>query len=224
MHQTRNVTRNGCPKPSQQRSRMNCESEGFQRPRPGGPGEVKTSGAERRMAGGIGAKKVDVTFATEESGEAVRACNARSSQSTSPTAPRGTPRRTLRTGAGTCSSRPSPCSSSVPLRCAGRDLSSSDEGAANDGTTARNSTFKNAHEAFRLFTHRDDPAGRDEQFERFYIVLHGHGTGAPSARSSPPNQQQTPVTLDTIFDQLIGLIGERNADLYEVVNGQLKPK
>src|SRR3546814_5010367 len=30
--------------------------------------EVGLSGAERRLAGGIGAKKVDVTWATEESG------------------------------------------------------------------------------------------------------------------------------------------------------------
>ena len=35
---------------------------------PASPGEVGTSGAERRMAGGIGAKKVDVTWSTEESG------------------------------------------------------------------------------------------------------------------------------------------------------------
>ena len=36
--------------------------------RPTPPGEFDKSGAERRMAGGIGAKKVDVTWATEESG------------------------------------------------------------------------------------------------------------------------------------------------------------
>ncbi len=55
-------------------------------------------------------------------------------------------------------------------------------------------------------------------------MLHGHGTGAPTAQFFAAGEPQTPVTLDTIFDQLIGLIGERNADLYEVVNGQLKPK
>ena len=36
--------------------------------RPAPPGELDASGAERRMAGGIGAKKVDVTWATEEGG------------------------------------------------------------------------------------------------------------------------------------------------------------
>lgn len=36
--------------------------------RPAPPGELDTSGAERRIAGGIGVKKVDVTWATEEAG------------------------------------------------------------------------------------------------------------------------------------------------------------
>src|SRR4051812_22581294 len=41
---------------------------GLKQARPAAPGEVGVSGAERRMAGGIGAKKVDVTWATEEGG------------------------------------------------------------------------------------------------------------------------------------------------------------
>ena len=41
---------------------------GLKEARPGGDGELGATGAERRMSGGIGAKKVDVTWATEESG------------------------------------------------------------------------------------------------------------------------------------------------------------
>ena len=41
---------------------------GLREARPGGDGEVGRGGAERRMSGGIGAKRVDVTWATEESG------------------------------------------------------------------------------------------------------------------------------------------------------------
>ena len=46
-----------------------------------------------------------------------------------------------------------------------------DAGAAADATGRRKSTFENAHMRFRLFTGRDDPAGRDEQFESFHLVL-----------------------------------------------------
>jgi len=41
---------------------------GLKEARPAGEGELGDSGAERRMAGGLGAKKVDVTWATETSG------------------------------------------------------------------------------------------------------------------------------------------------------------
>jgi hypothetical protein len=41
---------------------------GMKETRPAGPGDLTGSGAERRLAGGIGAKKVDVTWTTEESG------------------------------------------------------------------------------------------------------------------------------------------------------------
>src|SRR5205823_10452975 len=41
---------------------------GLREARPAGEGDLGDSGAERRMAGGLGAKKVDVTWATEESG------------------------------------------------------------------------------------------------------------------------------------------------------------
>jgi len=40
-------------------------ARGLTTARPSPPGEFDKSGAERRMAGGIGAKKVDVTWATE---------------------------------------------------------------------------------------------------------------------------------------------------------------
>jgi len=36
--------------------------------RPAAPGLLHDSGVERRMAGGLGAKKVDITWATEEAG------------------------------------------------------------------------------------------------------------------------------------------------------------
>jgi hypothetical protein len=41
---------------------------GMTEARPAGPGDLGLSGAERRLAGGIGAKRVDVSWATEESG------------------------------------------------------------------------------------------------------------------------------------------------------------
>jgi hypothetical protein len=92
-----------------------------------------------------------------------------------------------------------------------------DDGAERDGTSSRKSTFHNAHEAFRLFTNRGDPAGRDEQFERLYVALHRTSTDPPTVRFFEAGQPDEPVPLDKIFDALMDLVGERNSDLYEVV-------
>lgn len=45
-----------------------------------------------------------------------------------------------------------------------------DKDAKSDETPKRRSTFENAHNRLRIFTGRDDPAGRDEQYERMYLV------------------------------------------------------
>jgi len=46
-----------------------------------------------------------------------------------------------------------------------------DKDARHDDTEKRKSTFENAFPRLRLFTGRIDPAGRDEQFERLYLLL-----------------------------------------------------
>jgi hypothetical protein len=195
-------------------------ARGLRGARPGGPGEVGASGAERRMAGGIGAKKVDVTYATEESG-LVLAISVKSINFADGTT--GNYQKNLTNRRGDMLFEAVTLHRRFPYAVLA-GVFFFDEGAASDGTASRNSTFVNAHEAFRLFTHRDDPAGRDEQFERFYIVLHRPGTPVPSAQFFAAGDAQNPVPLDTIFDQLIALVAERNADLYELVKGQLKTR
>ena len=39
------------------------------------------------------------------------------------------------------------------------------------GPTSGAATFLNAHQRLKLFTDRSDSAGREEQFERFYLLL-----------------------------------------------------
>ena len=46
-----------------------------------------------------------------------------------------------------------------------------DRHAAKDQTAKRKSTFVNTHTRLKMFTGRDDPAGRPEQYERLYVVL-----------------------------------------------------
>lgn len=134
---------------------------GLEHTRPTQPGELDRSGAERRMSGGIGAKKVDVTWATEESGLllgiSIKSINFRDSRSNNFQKNLTNRRGDMLFEAVTLHRR-------FPYAVLG-GLFFLNEAAAKDGTAKRKSTFLNTHARLRLFTGRSDPSGREEQYE-----------------------------------------------------------
>lgn len=184
--------------------------------RPAGPGEVAGgSGAERRLAGGIGAKKVDVSWATEESGLllgiSVKTISFRD-MSTRNFQKNLTNRRSdLLTEAVTLHRR-------FPYGVLAAFLFL-DKDAEHDGTTKRRSTFANAFPRLRLFTGRRDPSSRDEQFERLYLLLVDANRFRPTLRcfhvADPNPADPTEVPLDEALDYLVEILAERNFDTYE---------
>jgi hypothetical protein len=97
-----------------------------------------------------------------------------------------------------------------------------DQGAAKDDTLRRRSTFVNAHARLRLFTGREDPAGRDEQYERLFIVLLDSNQFSPSFKVYEAGEPKKPFALGAAFDHLIELVAERNPDFYEAARGALR--
>ncbi len=191
---------------------------GMDSTRPSPPGLVGSSGAERRIAGGIGAKKVDVTYATEESG-LLLALSIKSINFIDRKAKNYQKNLTNRRGdllfeAVTLHRR-------FPYAVLAGFLFF-DEEAARDDKAKRLSTFINAHQGLRLFTNRSAPAGRDEVFERLYIVLHSANPEAPKAEFFEAGQPEHPVTLTKIFDDLVEIVAERNFDMYASKDGRLK--
>jgi hypothetical protein len=96
-----------------------------------------------------------------------------------------------------------------------------DAEAANDGPSRRQSTFENAHYRLRLFSGRNDPAARDEQYERLYLVLLDANRFQASARVFAVGDSQTELALSGVFDELTKLVAERNPDFYEYQDGNL---
>ena len=194
------------------------ERRGLKGARPTTPGEVDLSGAERRMAGGIGAKKVDVTWSTEESGLllaiSIKSINFRDKRSKNFQKNLTNRRGDMLFEAVTLHRR-------FPYAVLG-GFFFFDKEAESDGTPARKATFLNAHDRFRLFTGRTDPAGRDEQYERLYVVLIEANKFQPKARIFLAGAPEQEVPLATAFDELIELVAERNPDFYEAVDGRLR--
>lgn len=181
--------------------------------RPGGPGEVGVSGAERRLAGGIGAKKVDVTWATEESG-LLLACSVKTIMFRDTKT--GQYQKNLINRRGDLLIEATTLHRRFPYAVVAGFLFL-DIGAETDGTQRRNSTFENAFPRLRLFTRRGDPEGREEQFERLYLLLVDPNQFSPKLTCYEVNNRETPVQLDDAFGELIDLLAERNFDLYEAV-------
>jgi hypothetical protein len=186
---------------------------GLRGARPGGVGEVGLSGAERRMSGGIGAKKVDVTWATEESGlllaVSVKCINFADKKTKNF-------QKNLTNRRGDMLFESVTLHRKFPYAVLG-GFFILDKGAAEDGSTKRASTFLTAHRRLRLFTGRSDPSGRDEQYERLYIVLVDATPFKATAKIFEAGNPQKALSLDRALDLLLLTAAERDSDFYIVV-------
>jgi hypothetical protein len=191
---------------------------GLKEARPSPPGLVSTSGAERRMAGGVGAKKVDVTWATEESGLllgiSIKSINFRDNRTNNFQKNLINRRGDMLIEAVTLHRR-------FPYAVLAGFVFL-DKDAATDNTAKRRSTFQNAHARLRLFTGRDDPAGRDEQYEQMYLLLLDANPFKPSLLAHRVGEPDESLQLENVFDELVRIVAERNPDFYECVGGNLQ--
>ena len=194
---------------------------GLKEARPVGDGEIGISGAERRMSGGIGAKKVDVTWATEESG-LILAISVKCI--TSKDTKTGNYQKNLVNRRGDMLGEAVTLHRRFPYAVLGGFIFF-DKGAAEDSSDHRSSTFLNAHRALRLFTGRTDPAGRDEQYERLYIALVDATPFSANVKYFLAGSPKQEISLDQALDELLRLASERNADFYAAVgpNDMLDP-
>lgn len=192
---------------------------GMDEVRPAPPGEVGLSGAERRISGGIGAKKVDVSWSTETSGLvcgiSIKSINFRDG-------------KTKNFQKNVTNRRGDLLFESVTLH---RRFPYAvlfgflflDHRAEFDDTEKRRSTFLNAHHRLRLFTGRDDPRDREEQYERLYVGLMEANQFNPSFKVFEAGSPEEPVDLSRAFDEMVARVAVRNPDFYEDVGGILTP-
>ena len=168
------------------------------------------------MAGGLGAKKVDVTWATDVSGLllgiSVKTINFRDKK--------GHFQKNLTNRRGDMLMEAVTLHRRFPygVLCG---MFFIDKGAASDNTSKRRSTFQNAHSRLQLFTDRDDPADREEQFERFYLLLVEASPAAATIEAFKVGNPDTPVPLDELCNDLLQLVAKRNPDFYSFDDGKL---
>ena len=193
--------------------------KGLPEARPSLPGEAGVSGAERRMAGGIGNKKVDVTWATEESGLMLAfsiKCISSQDAKTRNYQRNFTNRRGDMLFEAVTLHRRFPYSTLIGLFIF-------DEGAASDATDRRASTFDNAHRGLSLFTGRADPSGREEQYEKLYVGLADTTGASPRIAFTEAGVPEHHLDLDQVIDGALEIVVARNSDSYGYHNGKVRP-
>ena len=96
-----------------------------------------------------------------------------------------------------------------------------DKGAEQDQTERRRSTFLNAHTRLQLFTGREDPGGRDEQYERLYLVLLDASSSHAEFDAYLVGKPEQPIAMTEMLDELLAVTAIRNPDFYEYKDGNL---
>lgn len=191
---------------------------GLKQARPAPPGVLDSSGAERRMSGGIGAKKVDVTWATEESGLllglSIKSINFRDGRTKNF-------QKNLVNRRGDMLFEGVTLHRRFPYAVLG-GFFFLDSAAEHDGTSRRRSTFLNAHARLRLFTGRDDPGGRDEQYEHLYIVLLDASAIHANFRMFCIGDAVNVYPVERAIDDLLRATVIRNPDFYEYQDGKVR--
>jgi len=169
------------------------------------------------MAGGLGAKKVDVTWATEEAGLllaiSIKSINFRDRS--------GNFQKNLVNRRGDMLMEAVTLHRRFPYGVLA-GFFFLDKGAESDNTARRKSTFLNANARLRLFTGRNDPAGRDEQFEKFYLILLEATPATIDLRAFEVGSPKVPVPMDEVITGLLSIVAERNPDFYELDGGNLR--
>ncbi len=173
-------------------------------------------GKERQFAGGIGAKKVDVSFATETAGlvlgVSIKSISFPDEKSKNYSKNLTNRRGDLLAEATTLHQR-------FPYAVLG-GLFLFDEGASRDGTSRRPTTVTRAHEIFKAFTDRDSRSNAVEKYEHLGIVIYKASEPIGYTYFDVGAAKQSP--LDSFLMRLLERVAERNSDHYRFDGNKLE--
>jgi hypothetical protein len=173
-------------------------------------------GRERQFAGGIGAKKVDISYATEEDG-LVLGVSVKSISF--PDSKTKNFQKNLTNRRGDLLAEATTLHQRFPYAVIG-GLFLFDAGAEKDGTPRRPSTFTTAHEYFKTFDRRSTQTNAVEKFEALGIVLY-QASDPIEMRYYDAGDPNTLQMLDDFLTRLLARVAERNPDRFRFVGGKL---
>jgi hypothetical protein len=174
-------------------------------------------GTERRIAGGLGDKKVDVTYATEHAGLVLGVSIKTISWKDRKT---GNFQKNLQNRKADLVYEVTTLHKRFPYAVVGGILFLYED-AKNDnaGSKARISTYSRAHQLLKMFNNRLGTRNEDTKFEHLAIGLY---------RENPPQYElyeagypQRKIDFEAFLTRLLGLVAERNPEDFVFHDGRL---
>lgn len=184
------------------------------------PDPVTGKGGERRMAGGIGAKKVDVSLARDDMG-LVLAVSMKGIYFPDATVLRDKGKvyfaKNLVNRKGDMLAEATTLHKRFPYAVLG-GIFLFDERAAKDSIAGR-STYARAHDALAAFSGRRDHADADERIEALAL-----GLISPDhrVRLAWVGQDDREITVAEFIDRVLQMVAFRNPDHFEYTGGMLR--
>lgn len=176
----------------------------------------KSEGSEKRISGGLGDKKVDVTYATDRAG-LVLAISIKTISF--PDATTRNYQKNLQNRKADMAFEVTTLHKRFPYAVVGGLFFLYDDARHDNVGQARISTFDRAHQVFKIFNRRAGHRNEEAKFEFLSVGLY---------RSDPPayglfeaGNPKKRITLDFFLNEILALVAERNPEQFVFLKGHL---
>lgn len=176
----------------------------------------KSQGGEKRIAGGLGDKKVDVTYATDRAGLVLGISIKTISF---PDAKTRNYQKNLQNRKADMPFEVTTLHKRFPYAVVGGLFFLYDEARHDNVGQARISTFERAHQVFKIFNRRAGHRNEEAKFEFLSVGL--YGSDPPGYELFEAGDPKKKVSLGSFFNELLALVAERNPEQFVFQKGRL---
>lgn len=181
-----------------------------------GPSSGKKQGGEKRIAGGLGDKKVDVTYSTDRAG-LVLAISIKTISF--PDLKTKNYQKNLQNRKGDLVFEVATLHKRFPYAVVGGLFFLYEDAREDNIGRARISTFERAHQVFKIFNRRLSHRNEEAKFEHLVIGL--YNSTPPRYRLFEAGDPKSAVPFDSFVSELLRAVAERNPEDFVFRNGRL---
>lgn len=181
-----------------------------------GPSGTRSEGGEKRIAGGLGDKKVDVTYSTDRGG-LILAISIKTISF--PDLNTGNYQKNLQNRKGDLVFEVTTLHKRFPYAVVGGLFFLYEDASKDNVGRARISTFDRAHQVFKIFNRRLGHRNEEAKFECLAVGL--YNSHPPRYQLFEAGNPKKPISFNSFLSELLRQVAERNPEDFVFQNGHL---